>query len=166
MQGCICPHPPLLIPEVGGASLRQVSATVAAMRRLAAQVGEPETLVVISPHSDGYGDAHVVRTAPRLSGDLGRFRCPEVAFTYDNDVPFAELLLALAGDYRRLQMVPDDGDQLDWGVLVPLSFLKARQIVSLSIVLSLIHISEPTRLGMISYAVFCLKKKKKNNCTP
>ena len=34
------------------------------------------------------------------------------------------------------------------------------------IYLSLIHISEPTRLGMISYAVFCLKKKKekkKNN---
>src|SRR5665648_1061503 len=27
--------------------------------------------------------------------------------------------------------------------------------------LSLIHISEPTRLGMISYAVFCLKQKKK-----
>src|SRR5665648_798891 len=25
--------------------------------------------------------------------------------------------------------------------------------------MSLIHISEPTRLGMISYAVFCLKKK-------
>src|SRR5450759_5136288 len=30
-----------------------------------------------------------------------------------------------------------------------------RQIIRLS----LIHISEPTRLGMISYAVFCLKKK-------
>src|SRR5450756_2736120 len=28
--------------------------------------------------------------------------------------------------------------------------------------LSLIHISEPTRLGMISYAVFCLKKKNKH----
>src|SRR5665648_600299 len=32
---------------------------------------------------------------------------------------------------------------------------------SAAITLSLIHISEPTRLGMISYAVFCLKKKKK-----
>ena len=35
--------------------------------------------------------------------------------------------------------------------------------------LSLIHISEPTRLGMISYAVFCLKKKKKRKhsvCKP
>ena len=31
--------------------------------------------------------------------------------------------------------------------------------------LSLIHISEPTRLGMISYAVFCLKKKKRNKKT-
>src|SRR5450756_2453214 len=30
----------------------------------------------------------------------------------------------------------------------------------LVLTLSLIHISEPTRLGMISYAVFCLKKKK------
>src|SRR5450756_3058873 len=29
--------------------------------------------------------------------------------------------------------------------------------------LSLIHISEPTRLGMISYAVFCLKKKKQKH---
>src|SRR5450756_2910912 len=29
--------------------------------------------------------------------------------------------------------------------------------------LSLIHISEPTRLGMISYAVFCLKKKKRTH---
>src|SRR5450756_3083689 len=29
--------------------------------------------------------------------------------------------------------------------------------------LSLIHISEPTRLGMTSYAVFCLKKKKHAN---
>ena len=31
---------------------------------------------------------------------------------------------------------------------------------SLPILLSLIHISEPTRLQLISYAVFCLKKKK------
>src|SRR5450756_2870343 len=30
--------------------------------------------------------------------------------------------------------------------------------VEVRMYLSLIHISEPTRLGMISYAVFCLKK--------
>src|SRR5450759_1456074 len=41
--------------------------------------------------------------------------------------------------------------------LQSLLFGKSIQPVQL---LSLIHISEPTRLGMISYAVFCLKKKK------
>src|SRR5450759_2787948 len=37
---------------------------------------------------------------------------------------------------------------------------KPRPNHSIRVGLSLIHISEPTRLGMISYAVFCLKKKK------
>ncbi len=32
--------------------------------------------------------------------------------------------------------------------------------------LSLIHISDPTRLGMISYAVFCLKKNKISSEVP
>ena len=41
-------------------------------------------------------------------------------------------------------------------VLLSLLFLAAYYFVYY---LSLIHISEPTRLGMISYAVFCLKKK-------
>ena len=36
------------------------------------------------------------------------------------------------------------------------------EILENMLYLSLIHISEPTRLGMISYAVFCLKKKKNN----
>ena len=93
MQGCICPHPPLLIPEVGGAARGKIAATVTAMEKLAGSVGEPETVVVISPHADDFGVPHAVKTAPRLRGDFGRFRCPEAAFSYDNDVQFAELLL-------------------------------------------------------------------------
>src|SRR5450759_5652096 len=42
-----------------------------------------------------------------------------------------------------------------------LSFRNRQLVVAATPHLSLIHISEPTRLGMISYAVFCLKKKKK-----
>src|SRR5450756_2317410 len=37
---------------------------------------------------------------------------------------------------------------------------RAGEKVISGLTISLIHISEPTRLGMISYAVFCLKKKK------
>eukprot|EP01016_Furgasonia_blochmanni_P001807 TRINITY_DN10719_c0_g1_i1.p1 TRINITY_DN10719_c0_g1~~TRINITY_DN10719_c0_g1_i1.p1 ORF type:complete len:282 (-),score=62.57 TRINITY_DN10719_c0_g1_i1:79-924(-) len=39
-------------------------------------------------------------------------------------------------------------------------FLEHEGGLSSLLELSLIHISEPTRLGMISYAVFCLKKKR------
>src|SRR5660397_277109 len=39
----------------------------------------------------------------------------------------------------------------------------AERILDGSECLSLIHISEPTRLRRISYAVFCLKKKKQDN---
>src|SRR5674536_396836 len=40
---------------------------------------------------------------------------------------------------------------------------KNRETILDILLLSLIHISEPTRLLSISYAVFCLKKKKKKN---
>src|SRR5450759_5336315 len=45
-----------------------------------------------------------------------------------------------------------DEDMAALGVVTPTVTPKATEHMSL------IHISEPTRLGMISYAVFCLKK--------
>src|SRR5450756_781505 len=56
---------------------------------------------------------------------------------------------------------------LPWHASLLARFIGYRTMIStieaqgLVMGLSLIHISEPTRLGMISYAVFCLKKKKK-----
>ena len=46
-----------------------------------------------------------------------------------------------------------------WGGSVE---LKTPMLWAMGFILSLIHISEPTRLRRISYAVFCLKKKKNN----
>ena len=49
-------------------------------------------------------------------------------------------------------------------VLQPSELMKISIILCLAKYLSLIHISEPTRLRRISYAVFCLKKKKERSC--
>lgn len=134
MKGCICPHPPLLIPEIGRGERAQVRRTIDGMTRLADAIGEVETAVIISPHTAGYADAHVVKAAARLEGDFGAFRCPQVSLHFDNDLPFVELLLALAGDDRRLTVTPADDGLLDHGVLVPMTFLRARRLVSISIV--------------------------------
>src|SRR5665648_993227 len=49
---------------------------------------------------------------------------------------------------------------VDRSIEDPEVFLTTNIMGTQVLLLSLIHISEPTRLGMISYAVFCLKKKK------
>ena len=73
----------------------------------------------------------------------------------------AELVLLLP----RLDQLPETlVDELAWQYHVDFydyaaDINKKRALVRKAIDLSLIHISEPTRLGMISYAVFCLKKK-------
>ena len=51
MQGCICPHPPLLIPEVGGAARNRIASTVAAMQTVGAFL---VIAMVITPGATAY----------------------------------------------------------------------------------------------------------------
>ena len=64
----------------------------------------------------------------------------------------------VALDFRKRRKIAHHPSQWD-EVSKPIFSTTARVRVKTN--LSLIHISEPTRLGMISYAVFCLKKKEK-----
>lgn len=133
MQGCVCPHPPLLIPDIGGSHRERVHATVAGMQQLAATVGERDTVVVVSPHAPVYRDCFTVRSSPRLQGDFGDFGCAHVRQSYGNDDAFVAALLT-AGQSRGCPIQPVDDAHLDHGVLVPLHFVRARRLVVLSIV--------------------------------
>ena len=62
-------------------------------------------------------------------------------------------------------IAPDTKGSRSWLVMGPVS-LQPAEFAKFATALSLIHISEPTRLGMISYAVFCLKKKNGHGCRP
>ena len=134
MQGCVCPHPPLLIPEIGRGNRDEVQATVAAMERLSAALGEVGTAVIVSPHTPTLLDAFTVKTAARLGGDFATFGCPHVGREFDNDPEFVQALLAGAADVPGLALRETPDDELDHGVLVPMYFLHARRLVSLSIV--------------------------------
>jgi AmmeMemoRadiSam system protein B len=133
MQGCVCPHPPLLIPAIGGDNRRRVQATVDAMERLASEVAGADLVIVISPHTPGFSNAVAVRSPATLWGDFAAFRCPEVGVEIDNDVEFVDRLLDRAAVLDDLDVEPLDDDQLDHGVLVPLFFLNALRLVNLSV---------------------------------
>lgn len=113
----IVPHPPIIIPEVGGSELKNVDKTVKALEQLSEKITElnPETIVIITPHSVFNPYKFSVYTSETLSGSFERFRAPHVSLEFENDLVFIE---GLAGVYS----IPAS-TLLDHGSLVPLYYL-------------------------------------------
>jgi MEMO1 family protein len=130
--GCACPHPPLLVPEVGGVNRLRIQATVDAMQALADEIGCADLVVIISPHMPGRDGAFLVRSTRHLAGDFGQFGRPQARLEFENDLDFVERLLETA-DGEDVTLLPVEDGRLDHGVLVPMTFIEARRLVSLSI---------------------------------
>jgi MEMO1 family protein len=120
----IAPHPPVMVPEVGGASAEEVRGSVAAMRELTERLKAcgAATVVIISPHAPLEERAFVAYDGPQLRGDFANFRAPHATVDAELD---AELLAALEEsaaeeDYGVVRL---KGRALDHGTAVPLYFL-------------------------------------------
>ena len=52
VYGVISPHPPLIIPEIGGKDIERVKRTVSALKTAAERLStaKPDRLLIISPH--------------------------------------------------------------------------------------------------------------------
>jgi AmmeMemoRadiSam system protein A len=124
VAGALVAHPPVLVPEVGGARAAEVNATHSAMERLDQILSRnpAELVIVISPHSASSPDSIPVRRSARVAGDLGRFGAPQVRVVADVDVDAAEKLLASAGA-QGFSLSWSDDATLDHGIVVPLYLL-------------------------------------------
>jgi AmmeMemoRadiSam system protein A/AmmeMemoRadiSam system protein B len=120
----IAPHPPIMVPEVGRESIRDVVDSIDAMAELARRVIDSgaETVVLISPHAPLEADSFVAYNGPEVVGDFSRFNAPDTYFTAQVD---AELLDAIrdvaAGRQYEVSML--SYQDLDHGTAVPLYFL-------------------------------------------
>src|SRR5262245_41014267 len=122
----IAPHPPLLVPEVGGRRIQNVAASQTALREFARRLvlTAPDTIVVISPHSPFDARSFRVRGGPFVTGDFAEFDAPQVALSFENDL---ELLSALKKSASVLQVPFEELGQnwpLDHGAMVPLYYLQ------------------------------------------
>lgn len=131
LVGCfVAPHPPIIIPEIGGARLAEAQATVSAMqaiRRRAAAL-RPETIVVLSPHAPLALRQMGVSTASSYHGSFSYFRAPEVGVEAEGDPDTARVILEAASRRGIPAIVMASGRQsldLDHGAMVPLYFLTA-----------------------------------------
>ncbi len=123
----VSPHPPIIIPEVGGEEVAKVKKTVSALKELNRKLKKlkPETIVIITPHGLVYPDRFNVCAMPFLKGSLAHFGV-DLERQYQNDL---ELVYALDKKAREagIPVLPyDNGEEvyeIDHGVLVPLYYL-------------------------------------------
>lgn len=130
---CIVPHPPLLIPAIGGKEREKVRSTYLAMEELSRKLADlqPDVLVMISPHTPPYRDAFTVKSDPVLGGSFSSFGQPGVRISKQNDVELATVMVETAesGGFPLLSQhatssrLSASGEELDHGLLVPLYYL-------------------------------------------
>jgi AmmeMemoRadiSam system protein A/AmmeMemoRadiSam system protein B len=120
----IAPHPPIMVPEVGGEMIREVRGSIDAMRELTARVvaAGAETVVIVSPHAPLEARAFVAYTDQVLQGDFARFRAPtaDVSAALDSELLDALERAATDDGFRIARL---RGEELDHGTAVPLYFL-------------------------------------------
>ncbi|MDP2182905.1 MAG: AmmeMemoRadiSam system protein A [Actinomycetota bacterium] len=128
--GIIAPHPPIMVPAVGGADADVTRASADSMEvaaRLLASY-DPDTVVVMSPHSPAVAGSFAIDTAARTSGSLGQFGAAQTAITCQGDPALAAALLERL-ERRGISAVDRASNaalrsgELDHGVVVPMSFL-------------------------------------------
>jgi MEMO1 family protein len=120
----IAPHPPIMVPEVGGDEIGEVRASIDAMESLTKRiiVSKAETVVLISPHAPLEAVAFVAYDGPTLRGDFSMFRAPAatVAAELDDDLLTEITRAAEQSDLITLRI----RSELDHGTAVPLYFLQ------------------------------------------
>ncbi|MEN6430865.1 MAG: AmmeMemoRadiSam system protein A [Coriobacteriales bacterium] len=153
--GVIAPHPPIILPEVGGDEASVTEATARALRYAQELVErfDPDTIIVMSPHAPAVADAFVVETSPSVEGTLAQFRAPQVRLDVPTDVAFARELIATAEERGIPTLAREEfpslaPGELDHGVLVPMSFLEPSHTVPHVILsLSWLPLETHRRLG-------------------
>ncbi len=123
------PHPPMIIPDVGKGSEKQVTKTIRAYEEIAGEIAalRPETIIISSPHSVLYADYFHVSPGKAATGDFGRFGAGQVSFreTYDRELSGAICSLAEAKGFPAGTLGERDR-HLDHGTMVPLYFVEQR----------------------------------------
>lgn len=127
------PHPPIMVPEIGGKETKKIQQTMDAVRKSMKLITEtdPETVVVMSPHNLCLPSGPAIFIKENLAGDLMYFGHPEVSMEFSVDQELAEAVMKEAEPVIPLFRMDEAAAkkfgrkiEIDWGMFVPMYFLK------------------------------------------
>lgn len=120
------PHPPLIIPDVGGGEEKKIQNTIDAYQSAAAEIGRirPETIVLLSPHQTMYADYFHISPGEGARGDFGQFRARHTSMEVSYDTEFVRVLCNVAEEIGLDAGTMGERERkLDHGTMVPLYFI-------------------------------------------
>ena len=135
----LMPHAPILVPSVGRKRGDLARASQQAMRAVAdwcVRDLQPETVLVISPHSPRKPGAFGLWTGDPLNGSFAPFAAPQTQIRLPNDPKMREAVSAQAHSRGLSTWLIPEGE-LDHGALVPLWFLVEAGWLGPTLILSL-----------------------------
>ena len=148
------PHPPMIVPDIGRGSEKQITKTIRAYEAVAEEIAQlkPETVILSSPHSVLYADYFHVSPGKAAKGDFSRFGAGKVSFqeTYDEELVKKICSLADAKGFPAGTLGERDR-HLDHGTMVPLYFIEQeyRDFKLIRIGLSGLSLAEHYAFGQI-----------------
>ena len=121
----IAPHPPLLVPEVGGERIREVADSKRSLEEFSRRVvsTDPDTVVVISPHSPLDPRYFTARAEDELRGDFRDFNARTDPLVFPNDRDLLKAVAAASEERGLWFRELNRPCPLDHGALVPLYYL-------------------------------------------
>ena len=120
------PHPPMIVPDVGRGSEKQIEKTIKAYEKVAEQIAElkPQTIIISSPHSVMYSDYFHISPGAGAAGSFADFGAPQVKFDVGYDEELTGLLAANAKEAGfPAGTLGEKNPSLDHGTMVPLWFI-------------------------------------------
>ena len=124
IYGIIAPHPPIVVPEIGGKRLIEAQSTKSALEAVSkkAKSLKPDVLVIITPHGEISPTTVHVYSGPVLEGDFAAFGDKKIKIKCKGDPVLGHKTVQEAkasGLYAS--EVPESF--LDHGILVPYYYL-------------------------------------------
>jgi AmmeMemoRadiSam system protein A/AmmeMemoRadiSam system protein B len=122
----IVPHPPVIVNEVGLGKEKEIQKTIDAYEEISRRIGEiePETIILISPHSIMYSDYIHISPGTSATGSLKQFGAPEVTIQTSYDTELVSTISMFASEMGISAGTLGEKDRkLDHGTLVPLYFI-------------------------------------------
>lgn len=136
VYAALSPHPPLLVPEVGGGRIEEVRKSADALYKMAEELVDknPGTLLMISPHAPVFREGICMLADNDIEGNLASFGAGGVKIKLKTDDDLADIIQkeALGNNFELIRLNKKLAKEnhiqysLDHALMVPLYYLNEK----------------------------------------